>query len=134
MLEVAGLADLVLFDLKHMDPERHRAQTGTGNRIILENLRALSEGDAEIWIRIPLIPGFNDDPQNVGATGTFLEDLPRRHRIFLLPHHNIADGKRSRLEQNSVRPDIQTPDAASLSAFADHLVQRGLEVEAGGSP
>jgi pyruvate formate lyase activating enzyme len=134
VLEVAALADVVLFDLKHIDPDRHRAETGVGNRIILENLRALSEGGSEVWIRIPVIPGFNDDRQNIGATGAFLEDLPRRHRVCLLPYHNIAEGKRSRLEEMAVRPDIQAPDAAVLSNFAENLMQRDLEVEVGGSP
>ena len=134
LYEVADLADLVLFDLKHMDCDQHRAETGIGNRIILGNLRALSESDTEIWIRIPVIPGFNDDPENIAAMVAFLEGLPRRHRVCLLPCHNIADGKRSRLEDHAVRSGIQTPDAASLEIFAQQLMQRDLEVEVGGSP
>ena len=134
LLGVAAFTDLVLFDLKHMDPDRHRDETGAGNRIILENLRALSEGGTEVWIRIPLIPGFNDDQENIDATGAFLEELPRRHRVYLLPFHNIAEGKITRLEEEASRPDIQPPDAAALGNFAQQLMQRDLEVEVGGSP
>ena len=134
LLEVAALADLVLYDLKHMDPDRHRAETGTGNRIILENLRALSETGAEIWIRIPVIPGFNVDRENIAATGDFLRGLPRQHRVCLLPYHDIAGGKRSRLEEKTARPGIDQPDAASLADLAAHLGSLDLEVEVGGSP
>ena len=58
LLEIARLADLVLYDLKHMDSDRHLEETGVGNRAILDNLRALNESDANLWIRIPLIPGI----------------------------------------------------------------------------
>jgi pyruvate formate lyase activating enzyme len=134
VLEIAGLADLVLFDLKHMDSDRHRQETGAGNQIIVDNLRALSEGATDIWIRIPVIPGFNDGDENVAETGAFLDSLPRRHRVCLLPYHNIADGKRMRLEESVAGSDVGPPDSVSLGNFAEQLMQRGLEVEVGGSP
>ena len=134
LLEVAELTDLVLFDLKHMDPDRHREETGVGNRIILENLRALSEGDAEVWIRVPLVPGFNDDPGNIAATGAFLGDLPRRHRVCVLPYHGIARGKRSRLGEDELRSEFRAPEPGSLNAVVQRLADHDLEVAVGGSP
>lgn len=134
LFEVAERADLLLFDLKHMDSDRHRAETGIGNRIILANLRALSECGAEIWIRIPVIPGFNDDPENIDATVAFLERLPHRHPVFLLPYHDIANGKRTRLEEHAACSRFHAPDAAALGAFAEQLMHRDLEVEVGGTP
>ena len=62
---VSRLTDLFLYDLKLMDPEKHRRFTGRSNRLILSNLTALSSSGAQIVIRIPLIPGINDDADNL---------------------------------------------------------------------
>jgi pyruvate formate lyase activating enzyme len=134
VLEVAELADLVLFDLKHMDPERHHRETGVDNRIILRNLRALSESEVEIWIRIPLIPGFNDDFENIDATVAFLEGLPRRHRVWILPYHAIAEGKHARLEATGAQSDIRTPDTELLGSIEEKLAGLDLDVTVGGTP
>jgi pyruvate formate lyase activating enzyme len=134
LLEAAKLSDLVLYDLKHLDPVRHRSETGADNRLILDNLRALSESEEEIWVRVPLIPGFNDDAANIEATGAFLEGLPRRHRVFVLPYHGIANGKRSRLEETTAESGLQSPGVESLGAVAEALAKHNLEVTVGGSP
>ena len=134
LLEVAMLADLVLYDLKHMDPVLHRSETGADNRLILDNLRALSESEVEVWVRVPLIPSINDDPANIEATGAFLEELPRRHRVYVLPYHGIAEGKRSRLEEAGDRSGLQSPDAEALGAVVEALAKHNLEVTVGGSP
>ena len=134
LLGVARLADLVLYDLKHMDPVRHYSQTGADNRSILDNLRALSGDGVEVWVRIPLIPGFNDDPANIEATGAFLAGLPRSHRVFVLPYHGIADGKRARLGQSGDRADLLPPDTETLCTVAEKLTRHDLEVTVGGSP
>ncbi len=94
------------------------------NRLILDNLRALSEIDVDVWVRVPLIPGFNDDAANIEATGAFLEGLPRRHRVFVLPYHAIANGKRSRLEETAAESGLKSPGVeavgAAAEAFAKH--------------
>jgi pyruvate formate lyase activating enzyme len=133
LLQVAELADLVLYDLKHMDTVRHRSETGVENRIILDNLRALSERDVEIWVRIPLIPGFNEDPENIEETGTFLNQLPRRHRVYVLPYHEFANGKRARLEEPGGRAGGRSLDQALPGTVAEQLAKHDLEVIVGGS-
>jgi pyruvate formate lyase activating enzyme len=116
-----------------MDPARHRAETGSDNRLILENLRALSGQDTEIWIRLPLIPGFNDDSRNIEATAEFLESLPRRHRAFVLPYHGIANGKRTRLEDAENLTDVPIPDTAALGSVTEIFARHDLDVTVGGS-
>jgi len=133
LLDVARLGDLVLYDLKHMDPERHRSETGADNRLVLDNLQALSENNLEVWVRVPLIPGFNDDAANIEATGVFLEGLPSRHRVFVLPYHGIANGKRSRLEDVADRPGLHSPGREAIGAVAEALTKHNLEVTIGGS-
>jgi pyruvate formate lyase activating enzyme len=134
VVEVAQHTDLVLFDLKHMDSVRHGAETGVDNRLILDNLCALSASTVEVWVRVPLIPGFNEDAENIEATGAFLEGLPRKHRVFVLPYHGIANGKRSRLGKTAAPSGLRSPDAGELDAVADALAKNHLEVTVGGSP
>jgi pyruvate formate lyase activating enzyme len=134
LLEVAQGTDLLLYDLKHMDPVRHRLQTGADNLLILDNLRALSELGVEVWVRVPLIPGFNDDAANIEATGSFLEGLARRHRVFVLPYHGIANGKRSRLEEIPAELQRQPPGPSELSEVSEALAKHNLDVTIGASP
>jgi len=130
---IAALADLVLYDLKHMDPEAHRRHTGVDNRLILDNLRLLSASDAEVWVRVPFIPGVNDDAANLDALGAFLASLPRRHRVFLLPYHPIAEGKTTHLAASTVFVPFAAPDAETLGAAGRRLRTFGLDVVIGGS-
>lgn len=134
VLRIGSLADLVLYDLKHMDPVAHREHTGVENGVILENLRLLSASGAEVWIRIPLIPGFNDDQENIAATGELAAALPRRHPVFVLPYHGIAEGKSQRLGEGDPFFQYQTPDRQTLDAVKERLEGFGLEVTTGGSP
>ena len=63
--QIWGKVDLFLYDLKHMDSVRHREVTGVPNEVILENLKKLAEHGHKILVRIPLIPGINDDEENL---------------------------------------------------------------------
>lgn len=134
VVDVARLTDLVLIDLKHMDPETHRRYTGADNRLILENLRALSSVETEVWVRVPLIAGVNDDDANLEALGRFLTSLPRRHHVFLLPYHPTAEGKTTRLEGPSSFTPFSVPDAETIGASRRRLEAFGLDVFIGGSP
>lgn len=83
--------DLVLYDVKHTDSFAHKEMVGSDNRIILKNLQFLS-GKVAIWLRVPLIPGFNDDLYTLRN----MVELARRVRIeklFFLPYHKWGSGK-----------------------------------------
>jgi pyruvate formate lyase activating enzyme len=133
MLEVAGLADLILYDLKQMDSEAHRRFTGADNVLILENLRALSNSGTELWVRAPMIPGVNDDDTNLDALGAFLSSLPQRHRVFLLPYHPIAEAKTVRLARAGGFSEFAVPDTGTLVGARRRLQTFGLEVSIGGA-
>ena len=69
---VRPYVDLFLYDLKLMDDDRHRVVTGASNRLILDNLRRLAEHNHPVVLRVPVIPGINDDEDNlrqIGASG-----------------------------------------------------------------
>ena len=131
-LAAARSADLVLYDLKLMDAEAHRRATGRDNRQVLDNLRALSAEGVELWIRLPFIPGVNDDQDNLDCTGAFAAALPRRHQVHLLPYHGIASAKAARL--GTVGKTYRSPGPDELDAAAKRLQRFDLEVVIGGSP
>jgi pyruvate formate lyase activating enzyme len=96
---VSGHTDLFLFDLKLMDSRRHQELTGVGNDVILENLRLLAGLGKAIIARIPIVPGMNDDEENITATLRFLE-AARVENVELLPYHGTGREKYRRLQRD----------------------------------
>ena len=91
--EVLGHLDLVMMDLKMIDKDRHRKWTGVSNALILRNFETLASSGKPFIIRIPLIPGVNDDEANLEATAALLEGIPSLQRVELLPYHKTAGAK-----------------------------------------
>jgi pyruvate formate lyase activating enzyme len=86
--------DLVQIDLKHMDPERHRALTGHSNQPVLENLKELRriKSPEAVVVRIPVIPGANDSIENISASASFLARLGFT-QVELIPYHGFGISK-----------------------------------------
>lgn len=98
--QVLPLVDLVLYDLKVMEEERHRASTGVENRLILENARRISAMGKPMWIRTPVIPGYTADADNIAALAAFIADeLPAVQRWDLLAYTNLGQPKYHRLDR-----------------------------------
>ena len=93
LLSVAPLTDLFLYDIKALDDDRHRQGTGVSNALILGNLLALGIIHQNIWIRVPLVPGFNDEPGQVEAVSRFTASVPGVRQVNLLPYHAMAAHK-----------------------------------------
>jgi pyruvate formate lyase activating enzyme len=93
LMTAAPLTDLFLYDLKIMDDARHRQWTGASNAVILENLLALGAVHQNIWIRMPLVPGFNDDAEQIEAVARFAASVPGVRQVNLLPYHATAAHK-----------------------------------------
>ena len=87
--------DLFLFDIKHLSDQRHKAATGTGNQLILANFSRILDrvGEARIIPRIPVVPGFNSDPESVESIAAFLSQTGLKGPIHLMPYHGWALGK-----------------------------------------
>jgi pyruvate formate lyase activating enzyme len=132
LLQVARFTDLFLFDLKAIDPLTHRANTGVDNAGILANLRQLSGSGADITIRVPLIPGVNDDEQSLSKIGEFIAALPRRHPVDLLPYHAAASGKYKKLGIGLRGANVNPPAKERVAVIAQYLSGFGLAVHVGG--
>jgi pyruvate formate lyase activating enzyme len=118
--------DLFLYDLKLMDDARHRQWTGVSNAVILSNLRQLSEAGQKILVRIPVIPGINDDEENLRQTGEFLATLPHVPQVELLPYHNIAEGKYAGIGREYGLKEIRPPTQEQMQAPIALLRSFGL--------
>ena len=126
-LSVALTADLVLFDLKLMDPVKHKRYTGVSNRRILGNLRELVARGRPVTVRIPVMPGINDADDEIQQFAGYLTALPAS-QVELLPYHHIGAGKYKRLGLTYRLGDAPRPSAADLARFSDALTRAGLKV------
>lgn len=128
--QVLPVADLFLYDVKHMDPARHKALTGADNALILENLARLSDAGKRIEVRIPLVPGCNDDGRTLAQAGDFLAGL-RVERVRVLPYHALARSKYRALGLNDTMPEVAPPSDADLDCAVEALRRRGVEAISG---
>jgi len=129
---VSERTDLFLCDLKHMDNEMHERFTGIGNNLILDNIMCLSDADKKIVIRVPVIPGFNDDQANIDATGKFTASLQNVDRIDILPFNRGGKEKSARLTADIKSLQVETPNAVQMNSILNHLSKYGLKVKIGG--
>jgi len=132
LLKVAALTDLFLYDLKIMDDARHLEYTGVSNALILDNLRTLSSKHDNIWIRLPIVPGFNDSPGHIEAIADFLVTLSGIRQVNLLPYHEMGLSKGERLGRKSSRERLAPPATSVLEQGAAILRKAGLKALIGG--
>jgi pyruvate formate lyase activating enzyme len=115
-----------------MDDRRHREYTGVSNVLILRNLERLVAAGASLRIRFPLIPGVNDDEENVRATGALLASLGLT-RIDVLPYHRAGLAKYDRLRRPYRLPETAPPTQDCQGRVVRVLESCGLIVQPGGS-
>ncbi len=126
--------DLVYVDVKHMNPVRHRQLTGVGNETILENLHRMHERwtGTSLVVRVPVIPGINDDIVNLEATADRVRALHRTLRVELLPYHRYGRSTYDRLGRAYSLEDLRPPSKERLQAAACVFDSHGVPVQIGG--
>jgi pyruvate formate lyase activating enzyme len=129
---LASKADLVLFDLKAMDEARHKEFTGVSNAPVLDNLKRVAAGRTEVWVRIPLVSGVNDDDDNIRRTIEFLASLKTVRRVGLLPYHSSGLDKARRIGRQNEFRKFEAPSEERLEAIAAAFREAGFEVRRGG--
>ncbi len=128
---VRAYVDLFLYDIKLMDPVKHRKYTLVSNTRVLDNLQRLAGLGHRIVVRLPVIPGINDDLDNLHATAAFAATLGLS-RIDLLPYHAAAMNKYARLHRSYRLPGLHTPSDERLAEIAQVFEGFGLQVHVGG--
>jgi pyruvate formate lyase activating enzyme len=99
------------------------------NASVLINLQKLSGRGHPILLRLPVIPGINDDEENVRQTGEFVAALPRAHSLELLPYHQAATNKYAGLGEEYPLPDTRPPSEERLGHIAEILRAYGVQVK-----
>ena len=108
-----------------MDDDHHRRATGSSNREILDNLRRLARGGAAVRIRVPVIPGFNDDVGHLSRLAAFVTSLGFSE-IDLLPYRGVSAGRYEALGRANPSAGTTEPSADALSAVCDMMAAHGL--------
>lgn len=119
---VLPYTSLFLFDIKHADRERHLEYTGADNRIIHENLHRLLESGADVYIRVPLIPGMNDNMDDVRKIACLVADIQHSakkkiKKFEFMPFHGAAEGKYISLGKNYKMAGKKTIDKNIIAEY-----------------
>ena len=121
----AKLCDCVFFDVKLMDPEKHKQFTGVDNVRILDNLKRMRETypNLEIIVRTPVIPTINDDTGNLTEIAHFLKAIGGVTDYELLPYHNLGMPKYQQLAKQYKLEQLAMPDKEQVKALNEELRQ-----------
>ncbi|UCB42311.1 MAG: glycyl-radical enzyme activating protein [Dehalococcoidales bacterium] len=121
--------DLVLYDIKHMAPELHKKVTGKSNRRILNNLRLIPP-QKKVWLRLPLIPGFNDSRENITELSRLGQEIGVE-KVSILPYHRLAEEKYRQLGMQRKMSRIKPPSKRQLQKIQALIESFGLQVTIG---
>jgi pyruvate formate lyase activating enzyme len=131
---IIPFTDLFLFDIKHLDDTRHIEFTGVSNIGILENYRLLLESGTDIMVRVPVIPGINDDPGHMEKLRQFLVTTKTESlkKINLLPFHKIGSSKYGRFGIPYRMRNVEPPSGEKMHYLKEFFSETGVKVKIGG--
>lgn len=122
---VLKYVDLVLYDIKHMDPIKHQKYTGVTNEIILENVKIVAQERVPITIRVPIIPTINDSMENISELIEFLKGLQLIY-VELLPYHRLGVNKYKMLGRHYELESLRLPSKDDLRAVKKLFEAHGI--------
>lgn len=106
--KLLSLTDLVLLDIKHINPEKCKDLVGVSNKLELEFAKYLSDNNIAIWIRQVLVPGLTDDEKDLIELRDFIHSLKTVQKVEILPYHNLGKTKWEKLGLNYALEDVRT--------------------------
>jgi pyruvate formate lyase activating enzyme len=129
--KLGEVIDLFLYDLKHFDDDRHRELTGVSNQRILNNLKKLTEFEEKIVVRIPVIPGLNDDKDHLASLKEWIASIGLK-QVMLLPYHKTGIDKYLRIPGEYQIPEVLEPKEETMEKIKQEFEKAGLTVTIGG--
>lgn len=131
---IIPFTDLFLFDLKHLDEAKHNEYTGVSNIGIFGNLKMILESRSEIIIRIPIVPGFNDDENHLERLKQFLIENKTENikKINLLPFHKIGSSKYKRFNLPYRMDNVKQPSNERMKELKEFFSDTDVKVKIGG--
>jgi pyruvate formate lyase activating enzyme len=128
LIAVSRYTDLFLYDFKIFDEEKHYRYTGSSNRNIKENLSALAGTGSEILVRMPLIPGVNDSPEDMQKTLDCLRGIGIK-RLTILPYHQYGSGKYASIGIPYALSALNPPGNTVVEALRSQIAEAGFSQE-----
>ena len=130
--QLLGLIDEYLIDIKHMDAERSMQATGCDINLVLENVKRLSQQNQTVALRIPIIPGYNDDAENIESIAAFAQSN-RIRIVHLLPYHNLGKCKYAYLGRDYPMEHLkEPPQTEKMEELLMIFKSFGLPAQVGG--
>jgi pyruvate formate lyase activating enzyme len=128
ILAVAQYVDLFLYDFKIFDEEKHCLYTGDSNRNIKKNLSVLAGTGSEILVRMPLIPGINDSPEDMRKTLDYLWGIGVK-RFTILPYHPYGSGKYASIGIPYALSTLNPPENTIVETLRNQIAEAGFSQE-----
>lgn len=125
--------DTYLMDIKHIDAKKHQEFTGKSNERILENaMKVAKSGKTHLIIRVPVIPTFNNTPEEISQIATFAATLPGVNEINLLPYHRLGQDKYTGLGRPYALDGIEPMSNEYMESLLKVAEKSGLKCQMGG--
>ena len=115
-----------------MDSAKHKEYTRAGNELILENAKKIANSDVELIIRTPVVPSFNDSPEEIKAIAKFAATLPGVKEHHLLPYHRLGQDKYDGLGRKYTLTEILPPTKERMEYLLSVAEESGLKCQIGG--
>ncbi len=120
--ELMKYTDLVMLDIKHMDPEKHRELTGRDNSRVFGFAGYLEAKGVPLTVRHVVVKGYTDDPEQLRALGLFIGRLKNLRALDVLPYHNMGEGKYRELGLDYPLKGMQPLDKADAERAKDIIL------------
>ncbi|MDD7408709.1 MAG: glycyl-radical enzyme activating protein [Anaerovoracaceae bacterium] len=124
--------DTALCDIKHVDDEKHIMFTGQSNRLILENIGKIGISDADLIIRVPVIPGFNDTEEEISDIAHYAAGIRGVKKLHLLPYHRLGESKYKGLGMEYSLEDTEPLSPERMEILLAAARTSGLPCQVGG--
>ena len=127
---ILPFVDLILYDVKAIDPSLHKAWTGSANEGILSNLEKLRQSEVPVVPRVPIVPNHTALPANLDQIAAHLEGSFQQ--VHLLPYHRWGESKRDLVDSPQPSLQLDSPSEAEMEAIARIFEERGIVARIGG--
>ena len=120
------VVDLVLLDIKHIDPEKHQALTSAPLQPVLDFAQRLADMGKPMWVRYVLVPGWTDDLEDVAKMAEFVASLGNVERVEVLPFHKMGEYKWEELGLTYELADTEPPTDELVGQVKQLFKDRGI--------
>jgi pyruvate formate lyase activating enzyme len=130
---ILPVTNLFLYDMKLLDGNKHKKWTGVDNELILKNAKKLVKAGKKLIVRIPLIPGVNDDREEFGSIVRFVKELGSVDSIHITPFHQIGSSKYEMMGVEYALKGLNEENACNIEHCKQIAVDMGFKVSIGGA-